>query len=166
MDKKFTGLGRCCGRAWLLADMKLLFILKSWINEVISFLFDTIFLLFDTVRVPVFHSSKNRTENRFHIPVSAVNRVPVHKTNYQWLHRKINFKSTFQKHKLFLKNKGLKVKQFKKQQGKNQILATVHYPAFTSQFAYMNFVNVSTTEKLSKIPRPDIRAQHGSNIPI
>ena len=36
--------------------------------------------LFDTVRIPVFHLSKNRTENRFHIPVHAVNRVQVHKT--------------------------------------------------------------------------------------
>ena len=24
MDKKFTELGRCCGTAWLLADMQLL----------------------------------------------------------------------------------------------------------------------------------------------
>ena len=31
MDNKFTGLGRCCGRAWLLADMQLLLILKSWV---------------------------------------------------------------------------------------------------------------------------------------
>ena len=38
--------------------------------------------LFDTVRVPVpgFHLSKNRTENRFLVPVHAVNRVSVHKT--------------------------------------------------------------------------------------
>ena len=28
----------------------------------------------------VFHLSKNRTENRFPVPVRAVNRVPVHKT--------------------------------------------------------------------------------------
>ena len=37
--------------------------------------------LFDTVRVPVFYLSKNRTENRFLVPVRTVNRVPVHKTN-------------------------------------------------------------------------------------
>ena len=37
--------------------------------------------LFDTVHVPVFHLSKNRTENRFPVPVRAVNRVPVHKTS-------------------------------------------------------------------------------------
>ena len=33
--------------------------------------------VFDTVRVPVFYLSKNRTENRFLVPVRAVNRVPV-----------------------------------------------------------------------------------------
>ena len=37
--------------------------------------------LFDTVRVPVFHLSKNRTGNRFLVPVCTVNRVPVHKTS-------------------------------------------------------------------------------------
>ena len=48
-----------------------------WIREMsmISYIF-----LFDTVRVPVFYLSKNRTENRFLVPVCAVNRVPVHKT--------------------------------------------------------------------------------------
>ena len=43
---------------------------------------DVIYFLFDTVHVPVFHLSKNRTKNRFHITVRAVYRVPVHKTNY------------------------------------------------------------------------------------
>ena len=38
-------------------------------------------LLFGTVRVPVFYLSKNRTENRFLVPVRVVNRVLVHKTN-------------------------------------------------------------------------------------
>ena len=38
-------------------------------------------LLYDTVLVPVFHLSENRTENRFHIPVHAV-----HKTNrHGWI---------------------------------------------------------------------------------
>ena len=37
--------------------------------------------LFDTVRVPVFYLSKNRTKNRFLVPVRAVNRIPVHKTS-------------------------------------------------------------------------------------
>ena len=46
---------------------------KSWFNDVISF-------VFDTVRVPVFYLSENRTENRFQTPVHAVNRVPVHET--------------------------------------------------------------------------------------
>ena len=32
------------------------------------------------VLVPDFHLSKNWTENRFHIPVHTVNRMPVHKT--------------------------------------------------------------------------------------
>ena len=36
------------------------------------------FFLFDTVRVPVFCLSENRTENRFQTPVRSVNRVPVH----------------------------------------------------------------------------------------
>ena len=63
-----------CDRAWLLADMQLLLILKF--NDVIYF-------LFDTVRLPVSHLSKNRTENRFHAPVHAVNRAPVHKTTIQ-----------------------------------------------------------------------------------
>ena len=36
--------------------------------------------LFDIVRIQVFHLSKNRTENRFPVPVRVVNRVPVHKT--------------------------------------------------------------------------------------
>ena len=53
---------------------QLLLILKSWFNDLVYF-------LFDTVRVPVFYLSKNRTENRFLVPVRAVNRVPVHKTN-------------------------------------------------------------------------------------
>ena len=30
--------------------------------------------------LPVFYLSKNRTENRFPVPVRAVNRVPVHET--------------------------------------------------------------------------------------
>ena len=37
--------------------------------------------LFDTICVPVFHLSKNRTGNRFLVPVCTVNRVPVHKTS-------------------------------------------------------------------------------------
>ena len=37
MDKKFTGLGRCCGRARLLVDMQLLLTLKSWFNDVVFF---------------------------------------------------------------------------------------------------------------------------------
>ena len=41
--------------------------------------------LFDTVRVPVFYLSKNRTENRFLVPVRVVNRVPVHKTITKYL---------------------------------------------------------------------------------
>ena len=76
ISNNFTGLGRCCGRAWLLPDRQLLFILKSWFNDAISF-------LFDTVRVPVFHLSKNRTENWFHVLVRAINPVPVHKTRRQ-----------------------------------------------------------------------------------
>ena len=51
MGKKFTRLARCCGRAWLLADIQLLLILKLWFNDVISF-------LFDTVPIPGFHLSK------------------------------------------------------------------------------------------------------------
>ena len=38
--------------------------------------------LFDTVRVQVFHLSKTRIENRFPVPIRAVNRIPVHKTDY------------------------------------------------------------------------------------
>ena len=49
------------------------YIVKSWFNDVIYF-------LFDTVGVPVFHLSQNRTEIRFPVPVRAVNRVQVHKT--------------------------------------------------------------------------------------
>ena len=49
---------------------------------------DVVYFLFETVRVPVFHLSENwtenRTENRFHIPVRAVNSIPVHKTIY-WI---------------------------------------------------------------------------------
>ena len=30
-----TGLGRCCGRAWLLPDRQLLLIFKLWFNDVI-----------------------------------------------------------------------------------------------------------------------------------
>ena len=65
---------RCCGRAWLLPDMELLRIVKSWFNDVIYF-------SFYTVRVLVFTCQKNLTENRFHIPLRAVNRLLVHKTS-------------------------------------------------------------------------------------
>ena len=55
-------------------DRQRLVALKSWFNDVIYF-------LFDTVRVPVFCLSENRTENRFQTPVRSVNRVPVHETS-------------------------------------------------------------------------------------
>ena len=58
----------------MLPDRQRLVALKSWFNDVIYF-------LFDTVRVPVFCLSENRTENRFQTPVRSVNRVPVHETS-------------------------------------------------------------------------------------
>ena len=54
---------------------------------------DVVYFLFETVRVPVFHLSENWTENRFHIPVHAVNSVPVHKTIY-WIGTRNNQCST------------------------------------------------------------------------
>ena len=53
-------------------DRQLLLILKSWFNDVIYFYLIQYAYQFFTCQ---------NTEHRFHIPVHAVNRVPVHKTS-------------------------------------------------------------------------------------
>ena len=62
---------------------------KSWFNDVIWF-------LFDTVRVPVFYLSKKRTENRFPVPVRAVNHVPVHETSQKGTISAVNWRKRSQ----------------------------------------------------------------------
>ena len=79
----------------MLPDRQRLVALKSWCNDVI-------FFLFDTVRVPVFCLSENRTENRFQTPVRSVNRVPVHETRDHIIIIRQNFTEvSMNKSKLF-----------------------------------------------------------------
>ena len=53
-------------------DRQLLLILKLWFNDVIYFYL---------IRYACQFFTCQKTEHRFHIPVHAVNRVPVHKTS-------------------------------------------------------------------------------------